>query len=56
MKRLIVLTLISLAASSAMARAFLESEEENGSVKYCKYSNDVIITINYLKACPLAIN
>jgi uncharacterized protein YdeI (BOF family) len=56
MKKLIVLAFMVLIATPAMARAFLDSEEENGTLKYCKYDNGVIITINYLSSCPLAIN
>lgn len=53
-KAIIVCALFASTVAFAMG-GVLDSEHTNGTVKYCKYSNDVIITIASYKMCPMSI-
>lgn len=57
MIKLCAITLgMSLFATSAFAlMGFLEDEFTNGSLKYCYYSNGVVITVKSYKLCPISI-
>jgi len=57
MKKTLAALAILLTCSSAFAiMGFLQSEQVNGSVKYCKYSNGVIVTVQSYELCPLSVN
>lgn len=55
MKKVLAIIAMSICAS-AWAFGSLVGEQVNGSVKYCKYSNGVIITVNSYELCPITIN
>ena len=55
-KTIIGLILLVSCASAFALKGFLESESENGTLRYCKYSNGVIITISSPKICPLSVD
>lgn len=42
--------------TSAFSMGFLQGQSTNGMLRYCKYSNGVIITINIVELCPLSID
>ncbi len=56
MKTIIGLILMASCAAALALGGFLESESENGTLRYCKYSNGVVITISSLRICPLKID
>ena len=57
MKRLfIAATTILLCASAFAAFGALEKEWVKDSLKYCKYSNGVILTVKAYELCPITID
>lgn len=55
MKTLLAAVAFALASGSALAfSGILQSEEVNGMLKYCKYSNGVIITVQMHEFCPMS--
>lgn len=56
MKFVLAAAILSLSTNSAFAVVGIIDEEwTNGSLKYCSYSNGVIITIKSYKLCPVTI-
>ena len=51
----IFIAIIALVGSASAFAVFgtLVSETVNGSLKYCKYSNGVVITIKSYEVCPV---
>ena len=51
----IFIAIIALLGSASAFAVFgtLVSETINGSLKYCKYSNGVVITIKSYEMCPV---
>lgn len=49
------IAIIALVGSTSAFAVFgtLVSETINGSLKYCKYSNGVVITIKSYEVCPV---
>ena len=59
MKKLILaLAILSTTAPAFALMGFLQSESVNyaQNVKYCRYSNGVILTVSPISLCPLSIN
>lgn len=57
MKKTFAAILVMAICTSAFAMfGSLVGEQTNGNVKYCKYSNGVIITIESYKVCPVSVN
>ena len=57
MKRIILaLAILSTTAPAFALMGFLQSQSTSGMMRYCVYSNGVIITISSIALCPLTIN
>lgn len=56
MKSAIFSIALLFSASAFAVTGYLQGEQTNGMLKYCKYSNGVIITVNSFELCPLSIN
>jgi hypothetical protein len=59
MKRFFTAAIVALVFASSNVFAltgFLTDQRLNGSLRYCTYSNGVILTISSLSLCPLSID
>jgi long-subunit fatty acid transport protein len=56
MKKLALVVTLVLAAGSAFATAFLVGQSTSGQLRYCKYSNGAVMTVDVADLCPLQIN
>lgn len=57
MKKILSAIALVLVTSIAFAApGFLDSESANGALRYCKYSNGVVITIKDTAMCPAKVN
>ncbi len=55
MKKVLFAVVATMVCASALAiPGFLQSQTVNGSVKYCRYSNGVILTVGIIDLCPLS--
>ena len=56
MKHFLSVIALLVVAGPALAFGSLVSQQVNGSLRYCKYSNGVIVTINSYELCPVTVN
>lgn len=54
-KFLMAIILASITVSAYAIFGSLVEQKTNGALKYCKYSNGVIITVNNYELCPISI-
>jgi hypothetical protein len=54
-KMLIALTIATACGSAYAVFGTLVGEKINGGLKYCTYSNGVILTINSYEVCPTSV-
>jgi len=56
MKKLPLLIILLATISAYAFTAYLVSSTLNGTIRYCKYSDGRIITIQGYELCPLQLN
>jgi len=53
MKSAVAIFVVFGCASAFAVMGTLTSQSVNGSLRYCKYSNGVIVTVNSYELCPV---